>query len=730
MELLSLFATAPRGMSDLLAAELLQLGAESASETGAGVAFRGTLETAYRACLWSRLANRILLPLARFEADSPEALYAGVRRIDWSAHLLVSQTLAVDANVSASTITHSHYAALKIKDAIVDAFTADGGERPNVDVDEPDVRINCYLQRDRASLYLDLSGTSLHRRGYRLDSGEAPLKENLAAALLLRARWPEVAADGGAFVDPMCGAGTLPIEAAMMAGDIAPGMLRGYFGFTSWKQHRRDIWQRLVAEAEYRRKAGRANLPPILGFDVNRKVLALARDNAGRAGVMDDISFAYQDIFDFRHDFPARGLLVSNPPYGRRLAESGELPALYRALGDVLREKFRGWRAAVFTEDQALGKHIGIKASKLNTLFNGAISCKLIQFRVEESEFYNDHRLPRRLADTDLSAQAGMFRNRLVKNLKQLRRWTRREGISCYRVYDADLPDYAGAIDVYRNADAPQEHWVCVQEYEAPRSVDEHRARLRTREMLTVAQSVFAVDDQHLFYKTRSRQRGDSQYQRMNDRQRFHQVSEGECRFWVNFEDYLDTGLFLDHRPLRRRLFAESRDKRFLNLFGYTGTATVHAALGGASLTTTVDMSATYLDWARRNLELNRLDPERHRLVRADCLAWLAGGGDRQQYDLILLDPPTFSNSRRMNESFDVQRDHPELIALTMQMLRPGGTLYFSTNLRGFKLDDSVQGRFDAKDISGETIPPDFKRRKNTHHCWSIHARDGGGPAR
>ncbi|MBD3647093.1 MAG: bifunctional 23S rRNA (guanine(2069)-N(7))-methyltransferase RlmK/23S rRNA (guanine(2445)-N(2))-methyltransferase RlmL, partial [Pseudomonadales bacterium] len=438
----------------------------------------------------------------------------------------------------------------------------------------------------------------------------------------------------------LCGSGTLPLEAAMMAGDIAPGLIREHFGFHGWKGHREDIWQRLIAEARYRRDKGRASIPVILGFDEDRKVLSLARQNAERLELADKVAFARQDLFEFRHDFPKAGLVVTNPPYGKRLAASGDLPVLYRELGRVLRENFVGWRAAVITEDQELGKHIGIRASRFNTLYNGAIACKLIHFDIETSAFFRDDRLPASVDAESLSEQALMFRNRLQKNLKQQRRWAKREAIACYRVYDADLPEYAAAIDVYGRLDA-DEQWVCIQEYEAPATIDPAKAKRRTREIRTMTQLVFDVADDHLFYKSRARQRGDSQYERLDDRQHFVEVHEGRCRFLVNFEDYLDTGLFLDHRPLRDRLSSEAGGKRFLNLFAYTGTATVHAATGGAEATTTVDMSATYLDWARRNMALNDLTGEEHQFVQADCIAWLEKGGDNEKYDLILLDPPT-----------------------------------------------------------------------------------------
>jgi 23S rRNA (guanine2445-N2)-methyltransferase / 23S rRNA (guanine2069-N7)-methyltransferase len=773
MENLTYFATAPKGMSDLLTTELTQLGATHVSETRAGAQFQGSMEVVYRACLWSRLANRILLPLATFPAETPEALYDGVKAIDWSAHMSVNQTLAVDANVSASAITHSHYAALKIKDAIVDTFAESHGDRPNVDVDRPDIRVNCYLHRDQAALYLDLSGSSLHQRNYRLQAGQAPLKENLAAALLLRARWPEMVLERGAFVDPMCGSGTLVIEAAMLAADMAPGLGRDYFGFLGWRQHDAELWARLVAEAEQRREVGLKHMPTMLGFDYDRRVLDVARENAQRAGLADHISFAFQDVADFRHDFPPRGLMLTNPPYGRRLAETDELPGIYRALGRMMRSNLKGWNAAVFTEDQALGKHLGIRAGKLHTLFNGAIACKLIHFSVEPSQFYRDARLPRRARPEDLSDQALMFKNRLEKNLKQLSRWVRRESVSCYRLYDADLPDYAAAIDIYcgsrrgdetsggdsqggrspagesPEADSPwakaieakaaatkaaevrapvvaepfvPEQWVCVQEYAAPQTIDAEKAKLRTSELLTIVQQVLGTDDDHLFYKTRARQRGEKQYERLATERRFHQVSEGASQFLVNFEDYLDTGLFLDHRPIRQRIYQEAREKTFLNLFAYTGAVTVQAALGGALSSTTVDMSQTYLDWARRNFQLNGLNEDSHQLVQADCLQWLSRARPGEHYDLIFLDPPTFSNSKRMAQTFDVQVDHGVLIRQAMGLLRPDGVLYFSTNMRNFKLDENLQTLFSAKNISAETIPPDFKRRQNIHHCWAIRA--------
>ncbi|MCB1646356.1 MAG: bifunctional 23S rRNA (guanine(2069)-N(7))-methyltransferase RlmK/23S rRNA (guanine(2445)-N(2))-methyltransferase RlmL [Pseudomonadales bacterium] len=718
------FATAPLGMTDLLEQEINQLGASACQASRAGVSFDGDIETAYRVCLWSRIANRVLLPLASFAADTPEALYDGVKAIDWQAHLSSRETLAVDANISSSAMTHTQYAALRVKDAIVDQFSERFGKRPNVDVNAPDVRINCYIHKDEATIYLDLSGNSLHQRNYRLAIGQAPLKENLAAAILLRARWPEISGHGGALVDPMCGSGTLLIEGLMMAADIAPGLDRTYWGFSGWKGHKPAIWERLLAEANYRRTRGLENIPLICGSDADERVVGLARENAERAGLADYIHFTVQDVHHYQPEAAgltpeSTGLIVTNPPYGRRLAETGELPAIYAALGATLKRCFVGWQVSVFTEDQKLGHHLGMRSQKVNSLYNGAIPCKLMHYLVDEKNYYRYERLPKRLAADALSEQAQGFRNRLQKNLKQLRKWARQEDVTNYRVYDADLPDYSAAVDVYSDVVVSDLYWVVIQEYEAPATIDPQKARTRTFELVTVVQEIFGVPDERLFYKQRTRQRGDAQYEKLSEERHFHIVREGVCKLWVNFEDYLDTGLFLDHRPVRSRIGQEAAGKDFLNLFAYTGAATVQAAMGGARSTTTVDMSKTYLAWAQRNLALNNLPDNGHQLVQADCIEWVRLQA-QQSYDLIFLDPPTFSNSKRMKQNFDVQRDHVALVSATLRLLRPGGTLYFSNNQRNFRLDGQLAEQTGAVNLSRESVPFDFRRRQNIHHLWQF----------
>lgn len=707
------FATAPKGIEPLLADELRALGAFEVAEGRSGVAFSGPLAIAYRACLWSRLASRVLLPLATFPATSPEELYAGVRAIDWSEHLSAESTLAVDASVSGSKITHSHYAALKIKDAVVDQFRDRTGDRPSVDAERPDVRINLYLLRDIANLSLDLSGDSLHRRGYRDEGVLAPLKENLAAAILIRAGWPEIAARGGALVDPMCGSGTLLLEGAYMAGDIAPGLLRPHYGFLRWRGHDAALWQQLMDEAQARRAGGLARIPTIVGYDVDHKAIRAAWANIDQAGLREHIHVERREVAALvaPSGESAAGLLVVNPPYGERLGEVEALKEVYGTLGDRLKEQFVGWKAAIFTGNVDLGKKLGLRARKLHTLYNGALECKLLHIEVQPENFVDRHRPP---APVVLSEGATSFANRLRKNLKILGKWARQEGISCYRLYDGDIPEYAVAVDLY-------DSWVHVQEYQAPKEIDERKAAQRLREAMAVLPEVLQTAPERIFLKVRKQQKGTEQYGKFGERGQFIEVREGAARLLVNLSDYLDTGLFLDHRPTRLLLGELAAGKRFLNLFAYSGAASVHAALGGAASTLTVDMSQTYLDWAKKNLALNGFSGGNHRLERADCLEWL--GRAKGEFDLIFLDPPTFSNSKRMDGTFDVQRDHVELLRQTAALLAQDGTLIFSNNNRKFKMDAEALPELAIEDITRKTIPKDFERNPRIHNCWRIRKR-------
>jgi len=712
------FATCPKGIETLLHEEIISLEIRDVKVARSGVYFKGPLKSAYQVCLWSRLANRILLPLTRLEARTPDDLYTQIyERIQWDDHMRPENRIAVDFTADHTNTFHSHYATLRIKDAIADQFRDKFGYRPSVDTENPDIRINVHMKKDSAQVSLDLSGNSLHKRAYRIEGGTAPLKENLAAAILIRAQWPQLAAKGAPLVDPMAGSGTLLIEGALMALDRAPGLLRPSYGFSNWKQHDHTIWETLLKEAEVRAKEGLLNLTQVFfGFDKDPEIISQAQANATRAGIANIISFKTQNITALNApETTVPGLLVANPPYGQRMGKKINLPALYKTLGDRLKLHYKGWSAAVFTAEPDLAKKMGIRARKQYQLFNGPIPCKLLNFDVREKWVMHkktpDRSSPQTREKLELDPGAKMFQNRLTKNLRILGKWARKEGITCYRLYDADMPEYAVAIDVYENH-------LHVQEYRAPASVSPEKATERLKQVLTVLPGILKVPHDKIIFKVREKKKKESQYEKFDAQGRFFEARENHLKFWVNLTDYLDTGLFLDQRLLRKMIGKASPQKRVLNLFCYTGAATVYAAKGGAVATTSVDMSRTYLKWAEKNLRLNRCDGPEHRLVQADCLEWIAACKDR--YDLIYLDPPTFSNSKRMKTSFDIQRDHGDLLAQTLRLLSPGGVLIFSCNRQKFKLDHEALPQWTIKDITRATIPRDFHRNQNIHKAFEI----------
>ncbi|MGZ8926985.1 MAG: bifunctional 23S rRNA (guanine(2069)-N(7))-methyltransferase RlmK/23S rRNA (guanine(2445)-N(2))-methyltransferase RlmL [Methylobacter sp.] len=724
-----LFATTPKAMETLLTEELHALGVTNIKATMAGVAFQGDLETAYRVCLWSRTANRVLLVLSAFTVKTQQDLYEGVQQINWFEHINPEDSIAVTFSAKNSpVINNTHFGALKVKDAIVDQMRTKFNTRPSIDTEQPNIRINVYLHSETAQLSLDLSGESLHRRGYRDITIKAPIKENLAAAMLLRSGWPKIAAQNGSLMDPMCGSGTLLLEGAMIAADYAPGLLRDYFGFIGWKKHDAQCWRKLRSEAEQRKQTGLAKLPVIVGFDQDRQTVHAALTHIANAGLQNKIHVERRDITDATPAESWRpGLLICNPPYGERLGDEEATAKLYKKLGETLKTHFIGWHAAMIISNPELGFRLGIRSQKPITLFNGALECKLLRLNIEERAFFipkarNQQERLAQVTETvthqpaDTSAE--MFANRLKKNLKKLSKWANQNRISCYRVYDADLPEYAAAVDIYQGEDT----WVNVQEYEPPKTIDPHKADQRLAGLLAELPKVLGVPRENVFLKIRRKQRSTDQYEKHGDSGQFHCIEEGGCILRVNFTDYLDTGLFLDHRPIRLMIQQQAKNKRFLNLFAYTGSATVHAAVGGASATTTVDMSNTYINWAKQNLALNETSGE-HEFIQADCLEWLATEARqpmRRLYDLIFLDPPTFSNSKRMDDVFDIQNDHVKLINDALKLLATAGVLYFSTNFRRFKLDSEALSGLTIDDITAATIPDDFARNPKIHYCWRI----------
>jgi 23S rRNA (guanine2445-N2)-methyltransferase / 23S rRNA (guanine2069-N7)-methyltransferase len=661
------------------------------------------------------------MPLLTFKLDSTDDLYSNSVEIPWEQHLTEDNSIAIDFIGTSKHIDNSMYGAQLLKDAVVDRIRRVAGGRPNVDAKSPDIRIQARQHKGQVVVSLDISGDSLHRRGYRTGQGSAPLKENLAAALLMRAGWSDIAKQGGALIDPMCGSGTFLIEAAMMAADIAPSINRQTFGFTHWLQHDEELWDSVLTDAKQRQAAGlEAFSNDIRGYDGNSRILEVTVANIENADLDEHIRIAHKPLDQFGKATADTGLLITNPPYGARMGEEEQLVPLYQKLGTVLQKNFIDWRAAVYTGNLDLARELDLSPSKQYSLFNGSIACKLLVFDNMQSKSEQiAERLSKPAPVQPLSEEAKMLFNRLQKNQRRLKGWLKKADISCYRLYDADIPEYAAAIDIY-------EQRIYVQEYAAPSTIETHIAKQRF-DTIKRAVKEFAGDRfAKVYYKERRRQKGDSQYQRLNEESSESVVvSEGRARFEVNLSDYLDTGLFLDHRPVRQLVGQLSTGKSLLNLFCYTASATVQAALAGTKSSLSIDMSNTYLDWAQRNFELNSLSPSKHQLLRADCLKWLEE--DSQTFDVIFLDPPTFSNSKKMESVLDVQRDHPELIRQAMAKLNPEGTLVFSNNFRKFKLDELISRQFSCENITAQTLDNDFERNPRIHNVWLITKRSSFG---
>lgn len=727
---LELFAACPIGLEYLLKDELLALGAESAHEALAGVRFYGDFNFALKACLHSRLASRILHVLVRFAADDGESVYSAAEKLPWPTWLGTQRSFAVDVSGKVRGIAHTNFAGLKVKDAIVDAHRAAGVPRPSVATDRPDVQLRLFLHSKHAALMWDLCGEPLHQRGWRAAQGEAPIKENLAAAMLMRCDWPARAARGEAFIDPMCGAGTVLLEAVAMAAELAPGLRRAErdeFAFYQHPHFERSAWDQLVSTARVQADAGLKALAlnqRFYGYDQDTRLLAVAKKNAQVADLAGFIQLQNASAEHLQQpqavsDASISGLILSNPPYGERMGHARQLTGLYRALGQMVASQFKGFGFALISSEASLLNAVGLPISKRYALKNGALDCELAIY--DSSREFRDksiHADPNRL-----SAGAQMVYNRLEKNQRRLQQYVQEQRLQCYRVYDADLPEYSAAIDCYDDA-------LHIQEYLAPADIPIDVAETRFQELVQAAQLFFKTPAEKVYLKTRKRDKGGRKYATTREKtDEYFLVREGDAQFWVNLQDYLDTGLFLDSRGLRQRMAKSIRhldkaDFHFLNLFCYTATASVYAALAGATQSLSIDLSPNYIHWAEQNYDINGLDARKHRLLAADALAWIAEHcalpGWKGRFDMIYLDPPTFSNSKRTDNVLDVQRDHPGLVEACMELLAHDGELVFVCNAQRFKLAEDLGEQFQVQTLSPKSVPPDFERQPRIHSAFSI----------
>lgn len=699
------FFACPQFIEPLLAEELTRYGAESVKIGHAGVQASGDLRFGYRAMLWSRLASRATLQLAHGFGKDQAELHTLLDSIDWQQHLRPEGTLKVRFFGLNDDIRNTQFGAQWVKDQIGDQFRSQHGVRPSVS-NTPDLVVVVNLHKGNASIGIELNQHSLHQRGYRDVDTHAPMRENLAAAVLIRAGWLDMIASDAptvALLDPLCGAGTFLIEGALMALDIAPGLLREQTVAERWLGHDAPLWNALYAEAEHRRNTGLVNAErfEFWGNDSNPAAVMAARADWRSI----DLPAARWTQCDLKAmpapTLAAAGLVISSPPF----AEDTNVVALrpiYDALGQWLASLPDTYRGALFAASEAPLALTNLFYSKEYRFLNSETESKLYTF----DKLVQKERPTAWIAD-DLA-------NRLSKNLRKLKGFIKQGHTDAYRVYDMDIPEYAIAVDRYAD-------WLHVQEYAPPKTIDEKAAEQRLQQALLTLPEALGVDPKKIVLKQRRQQKGKSQYQKQGRAEQSLVVTEHGARFKVNLTDYLDTGLFLDHRPMRYWLQQHAKGKKVLNLFCYTGTASVHAAIGGANRVDSVDMSATYLEWAQANFELNGLQHDRYRryrFIQANALEWLYDCDE--YYDLIFLDPPTFSNSKRMQETFDVQRDHAALIDDAMRVVSADGTLIFSNNFRKFKLDAAIESQYAVQDYRKQSLPLDFERDPKIHGCWLI----------
>ena len=770
---LEMFASCPAGLESLLAEELKTFRIRRVRPLDGGVAFFSDIEGAYRACLWSRLAARIVWVADRVDASDAEALYAGVHALEWENIVACGASLSVRAHGTNGELRNTRFTALKVKDAIADrlretvqagpvevaASSPSGSEASGV---RPRASVEARLRGARATISLDFSGEALGHRSYLSpdDTEDAALECLLAAGMLARVGWAARAQEGAGLVDAVCGNGVLITEAAGIACDQAVSLARARWGFHGWAAHDPAVWNRLVIEANRRFSEGLAAFAGegalsasdsarpdtarvrIVGASSSSPAIFRARDHVRRAGLRQAASIELGDaesaveligrvssIANRYAPANAVGLVVTSNLAARGSGERAGLQAAELTFVSACAAAPGDSAFAVAGAEDARVR-FGVAPVETFSVGRGRIETRVeVYDRAPQAQVVIE--VPDNAGGAPhsvrvLEAASGQFAARLRKVFKRRRKWAAREGIGCYRLYDSDLSDYAVAIDVYAGAgDARGNLYLHVSEYAPPASVDQDKARRRFNDVLALAPVVCGVRPDHVFSKTRLRDKGGSQYRDAGRRPYVTRIEEGGFTFEVDLAGRLDTGIFLDHRLTRALVADRARDARFLNLFAYTGTASVYAAGAGARSTVTVDLSQTYLEWAERNMLANGFDGPEHTYERADVMRWITDarrGGRR--FDVVFVDPPTFSNSKAMGRrTWDVQRDHVELLIGVSRLLSEEGEAVFSCNLRSFKPDMDELEKYGVRleDVSASTIPADFARTPKIHKCYLVH---------
>ena len=702
------YASCPKHLELLLKDELVELGAENVAEKLSGVVFEASAQVLLSSLLWSRLANRILVLINQIKISNSDELYDAIYQTNWLQQVkIVPQTLSINFKGTNKELRNTQYSSQVVKDAICDRIRETNDMRPDIVKSNADLSVSVVLKHNQLLVYLDISGRSLHLRGYRQSLTKAPLKENLAAAVLIRANWQELAKQNYNLIDPMCGSGTFLTEAYLMACDIAPGLTNPNYSVETWQGFSQEMWDKIIYQAKTRMLAGIENFKgQIIGADHHKDSVKICQEHAYQLNAEDKIQCQYK-TFDNFHIPAKHNLIVCNPPYGVRLQKN--VDSTWKQLGSWLATHANHSQAAIMTYAKNQGFMLGFRATKSYKLMNGDLPITLLCFSIENTRQLNkpddqQYAIPE---------TAQMVANRIKKNQARLKKWIKKEQINAYRIYDADIPEYAVAIDVYN------EH-LHIAEYKAPNTIPEKKAKKRLQDAILSAQVALNVKNDKIHVKTRQKQVKNYQYEKNKFETKDLVIHEQNRKYLVNLEKYLDTGLFLDHRWIRAYIQQNMQNKSFLNLFSYTGSVTVAAALGGASHSVSVDTSKTYLAWAKENFKINRLNVFNHKLIRNDVLDYL--GECTKKFDFIFVDPPTYSNSHSRNSDWDVQRDHKQLLLACKRVLNSDGTIIFSNNYRKFQLDEQLAEYFNIKDLSKQSTSPDFQKSKIKRVCYHLQS--------
>jgi len=704
------------GLEAIVARELKALGYATKTVGPGQIEFDGDWNDVAKTNLWLRCADRVSISIAEFPCSDFDCLFDTIKSHDWTEWLSTDAMIHVTGSSVKSQLTSVPAVQRTTKKAIVESLLAN----PSI-TSLPETgahyRIHIGLRNDVARLTLDTTGPSLHKRGYREISTRAPLKETMAAALVQLSFWQP----GRPLIDPFCGGGTILIEAALLGRNMAPGRSRA-FAFEEWTHVPKDS----IRTARENADALVANVEPmrLLGSDIHAGALSLARKNAEDAGVANDIHFQQGEFKDLtsKKEF---GVIITNPPYGERLDQE-ELQHLYESIPYVLRA-LPTWSHYIFTSFPKFETLIGKQADRRRKLYNGRIECTYYQFHGPKQSAAS------KVKDADASDASGtdpemrpvfgggsdtferqteIFANRLRKLARHLRRLPKR-GITCYRLYERDIPEIPFVVDLYED----RLHLV---EFERPHDRDIAQHAEWVDAIARTASETLDVPMDRVFVKSRMRQRGDQQHVKLDNSLQEVIVNEGGLKFLVNLSDYTDTGLFLDHRNARSMIREMSDGKSVLNLFAYTGAFSVYAAAGNAKKVTTVDWSNTYVEWAKRNFKVNGfVNDQKYRFARSDARDYVSTLPSDVEFDLVVCDPPTFSNSKRTDDTWDVQRHHAELINSLLSRLTSDGTIFFSTNFRRIKLEEHNLNNATVREITKKTLPEEF-RNQRIHRSWFI----------